>query len=265
MDITAAIDEAAADRLLDSLVGSMPVQTASGSGSLGPFTASYNATAAFTNGNVDLIAPSTIRIQNFRVDWTVGLSFSLDISSIIPDFCFPQVCVNIPCVGRVCTPAPCINWPTVTISVPTVGDFLSVTADLGVSANLVGPNWEVDATIQGVPNLQFGAASALLLAAIGAAIVPAVIWIPFIGPFVAVAVAGVLAAIGIAGVTGLLGPIITPFVSGLAITIYEQPATFEAIAADGPNDPAIFVTIDDVQAAIQSTDEDELLVAVDVS
>ncbi|MEM7322679.1 MAG: hypothetical protein AAF531_06315 [Actinomycetota bacterium] len=265
MDITAAIDESAADSLLDSLVSSIPVQTASGSGSLGPFTASYNASASFTNGDVDLIAPSTVRIQNFRVDWSVGLSFTLDLSSIIPDFCLPQVCVNIPCVGRVCTPAPCINWPSVTINVPPVGDFLNITADLGLSATLVGSDWEVDATIQGVPNLQFGAASAVILAAIGAAIVPAVIVIPFIGPFVAAAVAGILAAIGIAGVTGLLGPIITPFVAGLAVTIYKQPQTFQAIAAAGPNDPAVFVSIDDVQAEIQSTNEDELVVTVDVS
>jgi len=265
MDITAAIDEPAADRLLDAVVGSLPVQTASGTGSLGPFSASYSASAALTNGNVDLIAPSTVRIAGFRVDWTVGFSFSLDISSIIPDFCFPQVCVNIPCVGRVCTPAPCINWPTRTITVPTIGDFLNVTADFGLSAARVGPDWEIDVTIQGVPNLQFGAASALILAAIAAAATPILLAIPFLGPFLAIGVAALLATIGIAGVTGLLGPIITPFVSGLSFNVYKQPANFEAIPAAGVNDPAVFISIDDVQAQIQSTDEDELVVTVDVS
>lgn len=259
MDITAAIDEAAADKLLDALVGLIPVQTATGTGALGPFTASYSATAALTNGDVDLIAPSTIRIEDFQVDWSVGLSFSFDI----PDLCLPQVCVSIPCVGQVCTPAVCIPMPTITIPVPTVGDFLKVTADFALSAQQFGPNWQVMATIQGVPNLQFGLASAALLAAIGAALSLALL--PFLGPLAPAVVAVAVAAIGIAGVTGLLGPIITPFVAGMTIPIYTQPATFQAIPADGPNDPAVFVTIDDVEAEIQSTDEDELVITVDIS
>jgi hypothetical protein len=42
-------------------------------------------------------------------------------------------------------------------------------------------------------------------------------------PFVTIAMDGILAAIGVAGVTGFLGPILTPFISGLKIPIYAQP------------------------------------------
>jgi hypothetical protein len=57
--------------------------------------------------------------------------------------------------------------------------------------------------------LQFGATSAALLLAIGAAATPILLPIPFIGPFLAITVNAILAAIAVAGVTGFLGPIIT--------------------------------------------------------
>jgi hypothetical protein len=75
----------------------------------------------------------------------------------------------------------------------------------------------------------------------------------------------IIAAIGIAGLTGFLGPILTPFVSGLRIPIYEQAKNFKAIPSSGATDPDVFVTIDDVRAEITSTDEDELVLTIDIS
>ena len=97
------------------------------------------------------------------------------------------------------------------------GDFLKTTVDLGVALTLVSGVWQVEGVVQGVPNLQFGASTAALLAAIGLAVAAAVAWVPLIGPFLAVLALGVTAAIGIAGLTGLLGPIISPFISGTAV------------------------------------------------
>jgi hypothetical protein len=62
-----------------------------------------------------------------------------------------------------------------------------------------------------------------------------------------------------------LGPIISPFVSGIRIPVYEQMKTFEALPAAGPNDPPVFVTLDTVKAAITSDTEDEFVLAVDIS
>lgn len=263
-EIIAAVDEAGADQLLATAIAGVPAQTRSGSGSLGPFVASYSATATFAPGTVDLIAPGTIRIEDFRVNWNINFSFGIDLSTILPDFCIPQVCVNIPCVGTVCTPEVCINWPTITVPV-SFGDFVEVTADFGLSITLVGGNWRVEAVVQGVPNLQFGATTAALLAAIGLAITPVLLAVPFIGPFLALAVNAILLAIGIAGVTGFLGPILTPFVSGLRLTLYEQPQTFEAVPAGGPVDPAVFITLDAVTASVTSDVEDELVLEVDIT
>ena len=103
-EIIAAVDEGAANSLLDTAIGLIPPQSASGSGNLGPFVASYSVNASLVNGDVDLIAPDIVRVVDLRLNWNLNLSFGLDLSTILPDFCLPQVCVRIPCVGRVCTP-----------------------------------------------------------------------------------------------------------------------------------------------------------------
>lgn len=264
-EITAALDEQGANKLLDAALVALGTQSKSGSGALGPFTASYSIQATFTNGDADLIPPDTIRIVDLTLDWDLDLSFGIDLSTILPDFCLPQVCIDIPCVGEVCTPTICIDWPSITVPV-SFGDSLQATIDLQLDIGLSAGVWKVQAKLLGVPNLQFGATSAALLAAIGAAVTPVLLAIPFLGPFLAIAVNAILAAIALAGVTGFLGPIITPFVSGLKVPIYEQPQLFEVLPAEGPFDPPVDVTIDTVAAAVAHNGaEDELVLTVAIS
>jgi hypothetical protein len=264
-EITAALDEQGANDLLDTVIASIPPQSDNGSGNLGPFVATYNVTATLTNGDVDLIPPNTIRIVDLQVDWDLDLSFGIDLSVVLPDFCLPQVCIDIPCVGEVCTPKICVDWPTITVPV-SFGDFVRATADFGLSVALDGGNWKVKAVVQGVPNLQFGATTAALLVAIGLAATPILLAVPFIGPFLAIAVNAILAMIALAGVTGFLGPIITPFVSGLEIPIYDQPQDFEVLPAQGPVDPRVNVTIDSIAAAVShNAPEDELVLTAAIS
>jgi hypothetical protein len=264
-EIIAAVDETAANTLIDTAIATLGPQSTSGSGNLGPFIANYAVSATLVNGDIDLIPPDIIRVVDLRVNWSIALSFGLDLSSILPDFCIPQVCIDIPCVGRVCTPRICINWPTITIPVPTFSDFVKGTGDFRLDISLSGGQWVVQAVIVGVPNLQFGLTSAALLAAIGLAITPVLLAIPFIGPFLAIAANAILIAIGIAGVTGLLGPILTPFVSGLKIPIYKQSKLFEVLSIEGPNDPAVNITIDAIAARVENSGEDELVLTADIS
>jgi hypothetical protein len=263
-EITAALDEAGANSLLITALNTIPVPTQSGSGNLGPFVATYSAGGSFVNGSVDLIAPGTVRIQNLRFNWFVNLSFGVDLSAILPDFCLPRVCVNIPCVGRVCTPRVCIDWPTITVPV-SLADFVEATADFGFDISLLGGVWKVQIVVQNLSQLQFGPATFGLLAVIAAAVTPLLLAIPFIGPFLAIAVDAIILAIGIAGLTGFLGPILSPFISGLKLPIYEQPQHFQVLPAAGPTDPAVFVTLDTVRADVTSTDEDEIVLGIDIS
>jgi hypothetical protein len=264
-EIIAAVDEQGANNLLDIAIGAIPTQSNSGSGNLGPFVANYHVSATLTNGDVDLIPPDIIRLIDLRVDWDLDLSFGFDLSSILPDFCIPQICIDIPCVGEVCTPRICIDWPTITIPV-SFGDFVKATGDFRLDITLVGGVWKVQAIVVGVPQFQFGGTSALLLAAIGAAATPILLAIPFIGPFLAIAVNAILLAIGIAGVTGFLGPILTPFVSGLKIPIYGQPKIFPILPAESPVDPQVDITIDLIAASVvHNGTEDELVLIADIS
>jgi hypothetical protein len=82
---------------------------------------------------------------------------------------------------------------------------------------------------------------------------------------VAALVDAVLLAIGIAGLTGLLGPLITPFISGTKFPITEVPALFQVLPAAGPFDPAVFVTVESLGAEVQhNPPEDELVVLADI-
>lgn len=258
-DIIAAADQSAATTLLHDAEITLGTLSKSGGGSFGPFVSNYSANVSFSGGAVDLIPPNVIQLSNCNVNYSLNLSFGLDLNDFLPNFCLPQVCI----FGW-CTPKICVSWPTVTIPI-SFGDSLTITGDFTVAAMLSGPNWLVNVTIQGVPLLQFGAGTAALLLAIGAAVTAAVGWVPFIGPFLALLADAVIAAIGIAGVTGLLGDIITPFISGLTFTVYSQPKLFPVLPASGPNDPEVDVTITALGAAVQATDKNELVLTASIA
>jgi hypothetical protein len=262
-DITAAADETAATNLVHAAEVMLGTQSGSGSGNLGPFTATWGASANFSNGTIDLIAPNVIRITSGQMNYSLNFSFSFDLSSILPDFCLPQVCIPIPFNGKLCTPKICVNWPTITIPVSHSGT-ITFTADFSLNVHLTGGNWLVDLVVVGIPFLQFGPAAAAILAAIGTSAALVLALIPFIGPFLAGAVLAITAAIGIAGLTGLLGLILTPFVSGLTFNIYNQPQIFQVLPPSAP-DPAVNVKLDSITAAVVSSGEDELVFTVDIS
>lgn len=263
-DIVVAADESAATELLHDAMATLGTQTRSGSGSLGPFNANWSASAFLAGGTVDLIPPNVIRLANIELHYNLNFTFSFDLSSIIPDFCLPQVCIRIPFIGRICTPTFCVNWPTITIPV-NFSDVVRFTADFTLNARLSGPNWLIEAVIVGIPNLQISVAAAAILAALGIAAAAVLAVIPFIGPLLAGAVLAITAAIGIAGVTGLLGPILSLFVAGLILPIDDIPRIFNVLPASGALDPAVNIRVDTLAASVSRTDEDELLIEADIS
>src|SRR6266566_1297406 len=114
------------------------------------------------------------------------------------------------------------------------------------------------------PNLDLGTAATVLLTAIGAAISAALLAVPFIGPLLAIVAALITAAFGLAQVTGLLGQIVSLFVSGLTFNVYKQPQNFQVLAASSPFDPAVDVTLVAVAAGVQASDKNELVLSVDI-
>lgn len=263
-EIIAAIDEAAADQLFMSIVSSLGPQSTSGTNDLGPFHVSWSATGTLSPGSIDLIPPGTIRVADLRLNWSVSATLELRLGDFLPSE-IPRICLDIPCVGRVCTPRIPLHWPT--IAVPFgLSDWLKTTVDLGVVTTHAAGRWTVEGLVQGVPSLQWGPATAGMLVLIGAAVAAAVAWIPLIGPFLALLVAAVTTAIGLAGLLGWLGPILTPIVAGTRFPIYDRADLFEILPVEGPNDPAVTIRLDAISAEVQhNAPEDELVVLADIS
>jgi hypothetical protein len=212
---------------------------------------------------VDIIPPPTdvIRINGSRMNYSLSLTIGVDLSFL--NFCLPRVCIPTPW-GRICTPRVCVTFPTISVPVST-SSFVDFTADFRLATRFVGSNWLVDLVVVGVPSLTLGPGALALLATVGAAVSLALLAVPFIGPLLAGAVAFIVAAIGVAGVTGLLGAILTPFVSGLTFTVFTQPQLLTVVPADATGG-AVNVTIDSLAAVLDgSGGEDELVISADVS
>ena len=154
-DIIAAVDEVAATTLIHDAEATLGTLARNGSGSLGPFTASWSASASLQQGVIDLIPPNVVRVTDCELHYSLGFSFSFDLSTIIPDFCLPRVCIPTP-FGDLCTPRICIDWPTITIPL-NYSDMVRFTADFTLDVHLVGTDWLVDVVIVGVPALNLSA------------------------------------------------------------------------------------------------------------
>jgi hypothetical protein len=259
-DLTAAVDETAANVLLHDAEAALGTQSASGSSSLGPFGAAYSASMSCSGGTVTLMAPDTVSIDDLTISYSLSLTLSIDLSFL--DFCLPQICIPTP-FGDLCTPKICFTFPTIPVPI-SFSSSASLSADFGIDVHLTGGTWDVDVVIQDVRDLDLGLAATALVTSIGAAISLALLAVPFIGPILSVAAALITAAFGVAEVTGLLGAILSPFVSGLTFTVYQQPQTFVAVPAAGPFDPAVDVTLVAVTAGVQASDKNELVLSVDI-
>lgn len=261
-DVVAAIDETAANSLLhdaESALGT--VDAPGGSTSAGPLVLQWSASASFSGGTVAFTPPDVIAIDNCTLNYELAVDLSIDLSFL--DICLPQVCVPIPCVGNVCTPKICLTFPPISIPI-SFSEAIEFSADFELTATLVGGDWEIAIVILSVPTLDLGPGALALLEAITVAIAAALEAIPLIGPFLALITVAIAAAFGIADATGLLGDILTPFVSGLKFKLYKQPQHFEAIPAGGALDPAVFVTLQNLTAEVQNAGKPELVVSVDI-
>lgn len=261
-DIVVAADETAATILLHHAETNLGNLVRSGTGNLGPFSTNWTANGFFANGTVDLIPPNVIRIDRCELHFNLHLAIKLDLNTILPPIhiTFPSFTIKIgPFKITISIPPIWIPWPTVTVPVGH-SDVATFTSDFTLHTYLAGPNWHVDAVIVGIPSLSFGIGTAALLAAIGLAVSSVLAPVPFIGPFLAGAVVVIMASIGIAGVTGLLGPILSQFVTGLTFPLYSQPRLFLAVSASSPIDPDVKIKLDELAASVVGTNEDELVI-----
>lgn len=262
-NLIVAADETAATTLIHDAESTLAIPPASGSGSLGPFTASYSASASLSGGTVSLRAPNIIEVDNAQINYSLSLQFSLNLNDFLPSFCLPQICIF-----GLCTPQICISWPTITVPL-NYSDSATFTADFTVQATETPTAWIVTAVIQGIPSLQLSATATAIIVALGTAIAAVCLAIPLIGPFLAGLVELLTLTIGVAGATGFLGPIISLFISGQPILTQAIPNPFTMFPADWPtaviqNASPVLINITALGAAVVVSDKNELVLTADI-
>jgi len=145
MDATIAVSEPGVNVVLHKAIA-LARGSKSDSASWGPFQVGYSATIALSGGVATLEnAPANkIDLQNLNVTGSVSAFFSFDLGRILPKICIPpfQVCVNIPFLGRVCTPQICITWPSINVGVSLPFAF-GLDVSFGFRVDDLGSRWGI--------------------------------------------------------------------------------------------------------------------------
>ena len=146
MHTTVALSENGATNLLRGLLGGQAHGT-SGSNSWGPFRMDYSANVQLSGGTIEIVdSPRDIfRVWNINAAGQIGLALIFNLGAILPRICIPpfQACVDIPFIGRVCTPQVCVTWPSVTVPI-NLPYTLNISADFDVEVSQRGSFWDVN-------------------------------------------------------------------------------------------------------------------------
>jgi hypothetical protein len=264
-NIVTAIDEPGSTILFHALSAQAGTLTTSGSSALGPFDFNYTIDATIHSGSVDLIPSSIVRLKDLIVDWQLKGELGIDLNTILPQLCLPEIHITWKKWHLVITITwNCYSWPTVAVPFQ-LNDSSHATTDLQLIVRSDAANWYVLAKLQYVPQLTFGLSTATVVAVIGAAVIAAVAWIPLIGPFLAIVVAAATLAVIGAGLSGWLGPLLTPLLQGHEYMIYQRPRLLQLLPQQSPIDPHVLMSIKLVEATIINNGEDELVVSVDLA
>ena len=150
-DGTLALSEAGLTILLQRALDGP--QVANGSGSWGPFVASYNVNLNVSGGAVEIPDPTlpggpVVRLSEVVVQGTVGGSVGLDLGAVLPAICIPpfKVCVPVDFWGdTVCLPQACVNWPTISIPIIIPVPPLGLSLDFTIPTPYQdGDVWRID-------------------------------------------------------------------------------------------------------------------------
>lgn len=260
------IDEPGSTILIDRLATAAGTLSTSGSGQWWLFATNYTMTATLQTGPVDLIVHDKLRIHEFRVNWGLHAVLYIDLNKILPPIYFPQIKITIKWKKWKLIISITINWvhyPWPVVGIPfNVSDHVTATADLQLIVRSDAANWYVLAKVLGLPSFNFGLLTGVIIAAVGAVLGGILLAVPFIWPFLGIAVAAILGGIAIAGVAGLLGPPLSQLVQGREFMLYQRPRLLPLLPYAGPNDPAVNVQLAQLRASIVNTGEDELKIDI---
>ena len=264
-EIIAAVDETGRERPVRRGPRRPGHPVRLGHGQPGPVHGELQRQRTLSSGPIDLIAPGTVAHPEPPGRLAVAASFGFDLSDVIPDFCLPRVCVTIPFIGRVCTPRICIDWPTVSIPV-VLSDFVEASADLGLAVALRRRE------LEGQGGRAEPVATAVRAGDVGLLVV--------IGAAATAGAAGHPVHRSAAGRGGRRhpagdrhrGPDRVPRRHPVAVPVpgsrsrcTTSPSSSRCCRPTGRSTLPSFITLDAVAAQVDTTTEDELVLAIDVS
>lgn len=262
-DLTSAIDQQAAQIVFSQAITELDIPTQQASGKLGPFGYEASASANISGGVLDLIPPSnTIRVDNCILKYRLKLNLILDLS--IFNICLPKVCVDLPLVPKVCTPGACLKFPKIPVPISHSGE-IEFGIDFRLNTEQVHDKWRVNATLIDIPTLDFSPEATAIVRLITNAVGKAVGNVPGVGPVLSTVTSAITDAFSVTGFVEILAKILTPFVSGITVKVFEHSQVLTIIKEeDGQAD--VKVKIESVNAVLQDTDGDEeMVVSVDIS
>lgn len=262
MDATIAVSQGGVNQLVQDLLSSAHVSK-SASATFGPFTVGYSVSASVSGGTVELVDTpiQVIRVHDFNVSASAGVSLSFDLNNILPEICIPpvQVCVDIPFIGHVCTPQFCVSWPSVTIPL-TIPLSLNISADFGLQVRDGGSTWDIvllifpfSLVIDPTPTIN------AILNAVKAAVDGVLNGIPLIGGLIADLVNLVIGALQ--GVISLIAGaidalihevilLIDIFSPTIPVTLISFNKVEAMLPAGGPGDAEVDITLASLTAQI---------------
>ena len=261
MDATVAVSESGVNQLVQDLLASAHFSK-SDSASWGPFTVGYSVSASVSGGTVELVDTPVqlIRVHDFNVSASAGVSLAFDLNNILPQICIPpvQVCISTP-FGDICTPQFCISWPSINIPL-TIPLSLNISADFGIQVRDGGSTWDIvllvfpfSLVIDPTPTIN------AILNAVKNTVDGALNGIPLIGPLIADLVNLVIGALQsvISLIAGAIDALIHEvillidvFSPTIPVTLLSFNKTEVMIPASGPGDPDVDLTLASLTAQI---------------
>jgi hypothetical protein len=211
MDATIAVSEPGVNIVLQKAIA-LAHASSSDAATWGPFQVGYSATVALSGGVAVLEnAPANkLDLNNVNVAGSVSAFFTFDLGLILPTICIPpfQVCVDIPFIGKVCTPQFCISWPSVHVAVNLPFAF-GLSASFSFRVDDLGPKWGIVLLIDPFSaRFDLTPMGPLIIAAIQNEVSNTLGAIPLIGGLIAGLVNAVIGAF-----LGVLTPILGAFSS----------------------------------------------------
>src|SRR6478736_1346382 len=138
--ITVALDKQAANALFRDAEAALKTQSKTGHSSHGGFNCDWTIDASFTGGTIDLIDPDIIHVADCRLQYSLGMTFKLDVKRIIE---------RIPLVHY--------SGKSLILTVPiTASGALPFSADFGLTPHLDGDIWLIDLKISSTPKIDLG-------------------------------------------------------------------------------------------------------------